>query len=56
MSDGKDYEQFVKSLQQALLDSEKFSEQKNIEIEINKKILDNFVGLSANLICTGSTN
>ena len=42
MSDGKDYEQFVKSLQQALLDSEKFSEQKNIEIEINKKILDNF--------------
>ncbi|PAV48681.1 restriction endonuclease [Pseudomonas sp. HAR-UPW-AIA-41] len=42
MSDGKDYEKFVKDLQQALLDSEKFSEQKNIEIEANKKIIDNF--------------
>lgn len=42
MSDGKDYEKFVKSLQQALLDSERFSEQKNIKIEINKKIPDNF--------------
>lgn len=42
MSDGKDYEKFVKDLQQALLDSEKFSEQKNIKIEANKKIIDNF--------------
>lgn len=41
MSDGKDYEKFVQNLQQALLDSEKFSEQKNIKIERNKKITDN---------------
>jgi len=42
MSDGKDYEKFVQNLQQALLDSEKLSDQKNIEVERNKKIIDNF--------------
>jgi len=42
MSDGRDYEAFVQSLQQAMLDSEKFSEQKTITIERNKKIEDNF--------------
>ncbi len=40
-NDGKDYEQFVKSLQQALFDSEDLAKQKNIEIEKNKKIVDN---------------
>ena len=38
---GKEYEQFVADLQQALLDSEKFVAQKNIKIELNKKIEDN---------------
>lgn len=41
MSDGKDYEKFVQSLQQALLDSEAITNQKTIEVEINKKIKDN---------------
>ena len=41
MSDGKDYEIFVQKLQQALLNSERFINQKNIEIERNKKIIDN---------------
>lgn len=40
-NDGKDYEQFVKDLQQGLLDSEDFIKQKNICIETNKKITDN---------------
>lgn len=40
-NDGKDYEQFVKSLQQALLDSEDLIKQKNVQIETNKKITDN---------------
>lgn len=42
MSNGRDYEIFVQNLQQAMLDSEKFSEQKTIKIERNKKIEDNF--------------
>lgn len=42
MSNGRDYEVFVQSLQQAMLDSERFSEQKTIKIERNKKIEDNF--------------
>lgn len=41
MSNGKDYEQFVKTLQQALLSSELIGTSKNIEIEKNKKITDN---------------
>lgn len=41
MSNGKDYEQFVKTLQQALLYSELIGSSKNIEIESNKKITDN---------------
>ena len=39
-NDGKDYEQFVALLQQALLDAESITEQKNIKVELNKKILD----------------
>ena len=39
---GRDYEIFVQNLQQALLDSEEFLKQKNIRIERNKKIADNF--------------
>ncbi|WP_330206591.1 restriction endonuclease [Pseudomonas sp. AM14(2022)] len=42
MSDGRDYEIFVQNLQQAMLDSEKFSDQKTIKVERNKKIIDNF--------------
>ena len=38
---GKNYEVFVANLQQALIHSENISGQKNIEIELNKKILDN---------------
>lgn len=41
MSDGKDYERFVQSLQQALLDSEYLTNKKNINVQINKKIEDN---------------
>lgn len=41
MSDGKEYEEFVQRLQQALLDSEPLMNQKNVEIERNKKIVDN---------------
>ena len=41
MSNGKDYEEFVKTLQQALLYSELIGSSKNIEIESNKKITDN---------------
>jgi hypothetical protein len=40
-NDGRDYEQFVKNLQQALLDSEDLIKQKNIVIETNKKLRDN---------------
>lgn len=42
MSDGKDYEIFVQSIQQALLNSDDLGGQRNIEIERNKKIIDNF--------------
>jgi hypothetical protein len=38
---GSEYEKFVSTLQQAILDSEKFMKQKNIIIELNKKIIDN---------------
>ena len=41
MSDGKDYEIFVQKLQQALINTEEFMSQKNINIERNKKIKDN---------------
>lgn len=41
MSDGKNYEIFVQKLQQALLSSEPLTKQKNIEIEHQKKIIDN---------------
>ncbi|TGL45996.1 restriction endonuclease [Leptospira perdikensis] len=37
---GKDYELFVKSLQQAILNSESVATQKNIVIEVNKKLID----------------
>lgn len=39
-NDGKDYEKFVALLQQALLDAESITRQKNIDVELNKKILD----------------
>lgn len=39
-NDGRSYEQFVKRLQQALLDSEDVFKQKNILIEANKRIVD----------------
>lgn len=38
---GRDYEEFVKKLQQALLNSEDIIKQKNIKIEANKKLIDN---------------
>ena len=41
MSKGRDYEIFVQKLQQALLNSEEYAKLKNIEIELNKKIIDN---------------
>jgi len=37
---GKEYEDFVKNLQQAILDSEEFTKQKNILLEKNKLITD----------------
>jgi hypothetical protein len=40
-NDGKQYELFVANLQQALLDTENVTTQKNIRVETNKKILDN---------------
>lgn len=40
-NDGKQYELFVASLQQALLNAENVTTQKNIAVETNKKILDN---------------
>jgi len=45
MTAGKDYELFVQNLQQALLDSEDYLKHKNIKIERNKKIADNFGNL-----------
>ena len=39
-NDGKQYEQFVALLHQALLDAENFTTQKNIEVQRNKKIVD----------------
>ena len=40
-NDGKEYEHFVASLQQAILNSENITTQQNIKIELNKKIKDN---------------
>lgn len=40
-NDGKNYEEFVQKLQQALIDSEEYLKQKNIKIEKNKKLKDN---------------
>ena len=40
MSNGKDYEIFVQTLQQAFLDSEQLTSQTTIEIERNKRITD----------------
>jgi hypothetical protein len=40
-NNGKEYELFVASLQQALFNSESVINQKNILVETNKKILDN---------------
>jgi len=40
-NDGKKYERFVASLQQAMINSETITVQKNINIELNKKIIDN---------------
>ena len=40
MSDGTEYEIFVQRLQQALLDSEPITQQKNIVVERTKKIID----------------
>ena len=37
---GKEYEIFVASLYQAILNAEKFTTQKNIKVEVNKKIID----------------
>lgn len=42
MSTGQEYEIFVQNLQQALIDSEDYLRHKNIKIERNKKIEDNF--------------
>jgi len=38
---GKEYEQFVASIQQALLNAENITTQKNIIVEVDKKITDN---------------
>jgi hypothetical protein len=38
---GKQYELFVAKLQQALLNAENITTQKNIKVEVNKKIADN---------------
>lgn len=38
---GKEYEQFVASIQQALLSAENITTQKNIVVEVDKKIIDN---------------
>jgi len=36
-NNGRKYEEFVANLQQALINSEKLTEHKNIQIELNKK-------------------
>lgn len=38
---GKEYERFVAKLQQALLNAETITTQKNIQVEVDKKITDN---------------
>ncbi len=38
---GKEYEHFVAELQQAILNAEDLTTQKNIKVEVNKKIVDN---------------
>lgn len=38
---GKEYERFVAKLQQALLNAETITTQKNIQVEVDKKIMDN---------------
>ena len=38
---GKEYELFVASLQQAILNADKFAAYKNIKVEVDKKIIDN---------------
>ncbi len=40
-NNGKNYEEFVQKLQQAIIDSEEYLKQKNIKIEKNKKLQDN---------------
>lgn len=40
-NNGRDYEQFVANLQQALLDAENITNQTDVIIELNKKIVDN---------------
>jgi hypothetical protein len=40
-NNGREYEQFVANLQQALLNSDTITTQQNIQIELNKKIIDN---------------
>lgn len=40
-NNGKDYEKFVANLQQALLDAENITNQTDVIIELNKKIVDN---------------
>lgn len=41
MSLGREYEEFVQQLHQALLDAERVGNQRNISVERNKKIIDN---------------
>lgn len=38
---GKEYELFVASLQQAILNAENITTQKNVKVDVNKKIVDN---------------
>jgi len=40
-NNGKDYEFFVAKMQQALINADEYASQKNIQIEVNKKIFDN---------------
>lgn len=39
-NNGKDYEIFVAKMQQALLNADVYASQKNIQVEINKKLVD----------------
>ena len=41
MKQGSEYEKFVASLHKALIDSEDIFKQKNIDVERNKKLIDN---------------